>query len=83
MFWINSYHAAPAIESAWMTGFADARVIDTEMIEPQGLAVDMHMDGRIFWSDFKKGMIESCKPDGSGRIKIFTKGASLSGLELL
>ena len=57
-----------------MDGGDQRTLIDTEIIFPVDLAVDYHMGHRLYWSDPKKGVIESTASDGSDRVIVIKHG---------
>lgn len=67
MYWINSLDR-PLIQSAYMNGFSISSLVSRDLEDPSGLTIDYHMKNRIFWTDLKRGIIESVKPDGSDRV---------------
>lgn len=65
LFWINS-DPGHSIVSSSMNG-QDIKIIVTSfMDQPSGLAID-YITKRLYWSDFKRNLIESVKFDGSDR----------------
>ena len=73
MYWINIAHP-PRIHIAWLNGGSSLVFVSDRMEEPVGLTIDYHMNNRLYWSDMKKGVIESINSDGQDRVVIM-KGA--------
>ena len=59
-----------AIESAWMNGENRKILIDTDIVYPTDLVIDLYQNHRIYWTDEKKESIESMNYDGTDRVTI-------------
>ena len=67
IFFINAKQDDMSIVSSWTTGDRVSTLIDSDIYEPTSLAIDYRAGGRLFWSDFTRGTVESVMPDGSDR----------------
>ena len=65
MYWTD-WGNAPKIERAWMNGENRETLVSTDLIWPNGLAID-HRLGRLYWVDAGTKRIEWSKKDGSKR----------------
>ena len=77
MYYINAYHISKSIESAWMDGVGHSVLTAENLVDPIGLAIDHHMNDRLFWTDHKRGTIESMNHDGTDRILVQITGQLL------
>ena len=77
MFWLEAYGEIAKIMRADMDGGDQHTLIDTEVIFPVDLVIDYHMGHRLYWSDSKKGVIESTASDGSDRVIVIKHGLCL------
>ena len=77
MFWLEAYGEVAKIMRSDMDGANRRTLIDTEIIFPVDLSIDYHMGHRLYWSDPKKGVIESTASDGSDRVIIIKDGLCL------
>ena len=77
MYYINAYHISKSIESAWMDGVGHSVLTAESLVDPMGLAIDHHMNDRLFWTDHKRGTIESMNHDGTDRIVVQITGQLL------
>ena len=78
LYFINSYSGQPAIMTLTTSGQQLQDLINSELNHPSALTIDFQMDGRLFWADEVKNVIESCKADGTDRTIMFTKTAGIS-----
>ena len=62
----TDWGSKPAIVQVNMNGSDKKDLIRKDIIWPNGLAIDHVLDS-IYWSDAKKGTVESARMDGSGR----------------
>lgn len=65
LFW-SDWGSHPHIGSAGMDGSKRSNIIDTDIVWPNGLAIDETIQ-RIFWGDAKLNRIESSRLDGTDR----------------
>ena len=65
LFW-SDWGSQPHIGSSGMDGSKRANIITTDIVWPNGLAVDETIQ-RIFWGDAKLNRIESSRIDGTDR----------------
>ncbi|XP_042220954.1 prolow-density lipoprotein receptor-related protein 1-like isoform X2 [Homarus americanus] len=74
MFW-SEWGFTPAINVAAMDGHDRKRLLDRNILEPLGLAID-YTTRRLYWADVKTHTIETVKLDGSDRqpVKHFETG---------
>ncbi len=77
MFWTEGNteeQFSSAIRSGYMSGTASHIIVSRGLWEPTSLTLDYHKDGgRLFWVDRLRSSIESCKLDGSDRVKLMGK----------
>ena len=66
LFFWTDWGSHPHIGSAGMDGSDRKEIITTEIVWPNGVAVD-DSSNRVYWSDAKLNRIESCQFDGSDR----------------
>ncbi len=66
LFWTDWGSHQPYIGSAGMDGSEQKKLITTEVVWPNGIAVDETIQ-RIFWTDAKLDRIESSRTDGFDR----------------
>ena len=64
----------PKIERAWMNGEQRITMVTSRLLRPSAIAIDFHMYDRVYFADFKLGIIESMKADGSQRVIIARRG---------
>lgn len=74
MYWTDASGSFPKIERAWMNGEHREELVSTRLGRPTGLAIDDHMNDRVFWCDSKENLIESMNADGSDRVIVIGKG---------
>lgn len=74
MYWTDASGSLPKIERAWMNGEHREELVSTRLGRPTGLAIDDHMNDRVFWCDSKENLIESMNADGSDRVIVIGKG---------
>ncbi|GAB1600507.1 low-density lipoprotein receptor-related protein 2-like [Argonauta hians] len=74
MFWTDINTNYPKIERSWMTGENREVIVNKELAQPSGIAIDYFMNNRVFWSDSKYNRILSMKPDGSDKVEVVGKG---------
>ena len=67
MFVINTFVQFPTILSLDMSGNSLKIMVASNMVKPVGLAIDIVLQGRVFWADRGLQTIESCYPDGTDR----------------
>lgn len=66
MFWTNWNEQHPSIMRATLFGKNAQVVISTDILTPNGLAID-HRAEKLYFSDGSLGKIERCEYDGSQR----------------
>lgn len=66
MFWTD-WGAKPMIAKANMDGSKQMAIVTERIHWPNGIALDMHNYGRVYWVDAKIGIMESVLPDGTDR----------------
>lgn len=66
MFWTNWNEQHPSIMRATLYGKNAQVVISTDLLTPNGLAID-HSAEKLYFSDGSLGKIERCEYDGSLR----------------
>ena len=74
LYFINSYSSMPSIMTSSMSGDTVRVLINSELMRPMGLTIDYNMGGRLFWSDWRKNVIESCNWDGTDRLIVVNGG---------
>ena len=65
MYWTD-WGNVPRIERAHMSGAGREVLVNTSIVYPNGLALDLTI-GRFYWVDAKLDVVESCHLNGSGR----------------
>ena len=65
MFW-SDWGRRPRIERAWMDGRNREVIIDSDLIWPNGIALDTARE-KLYWCDAKMDRIEVAHLDGSQR----------------
>ena len=65
MFW-SDWGRHPRIERSWLDGHSREVVIDSELIWPNGIALDTAAQ-KLYWCDAKMDRIEMSNVDGSER----------------
>ena len=65
MFW-SDWGRRPRIERAWMDGREREVIIDSDLIWPNGIALDTTKE-KLYWCDAKMDRIEVSDLDGSQR----------------
>ncbi|KAM3855508.1 LOW QUALITY PROTEIN: low-density lipoprotein receptor-related protein 1B [Vipera latastei] len=73
MFWTNWNEQHPSIMRATLYGKNAQVVISTDLLTPNGLAMD-HRAEKLYFSDGSLGKIERCEYDGSHRNVIVRSG---------
>lgn len=81
MYWTNLGEVAQ-IERAGMDGQGRTVIIDTDLIRPNGLALD-YSTQTLYWTDAYLDKIEYSSVDGSGRTLLNTGEAGLMHLYAL
>jgi hypothetical protein len=74
IFFINSYEFLPKIMKASLAGGGLQVLIGSGLHNPSGLTIDYNMNGRLFWADYYRDVIESCLADGSDRTVLVPAG---------
>jgi low density lipoprotein-related protein 2 len=74
LFWIDTGIGGRGIYSASMAGDNVRTLVNTGLDVPYGLTIDYHMNGRLFWCDYKTNLIESINYDGTNRVRITHNG---------
>ena len=75
MFWTD-WGLNPKIERAGMNGAQRQVIVNTDMMWPNGLAID-YFSEQLFWVDAKLGTLCSCDFDGLGRRTIISSNSTL------
>ena len=70
VYWTDRGSVAK-IERASMDGQDRTELINTDLVEPYGIAID-YPEQKIYWIDAVLNKIEYCNPDGSGRVSLTT-----------
>ncbi|KAJ7345792.1 hypothetical protein JRQ81_001742, partial [Phrynocephalus forsythii] len=73
MFWTNWNEQHPSIMRATLNGKNAQVIISTDILTPNGLAID-HSAEKLYFSDGSLGNIERCEYDGSHRNVIVRSG---------
>ena len=75
LFWTDWGSVHPKIERASMDGDSVSRrvILDSDIMWPTALTLDTILQ-RVYFADTKLEKIETCKYDGSSRIKLVTSG---------
>ena len=68
MFW-SDWGKIPRIERAWLDGRLREVIIDTELVWPNGIALDTDRQ-KLYWCDAKMDRIEMANVDGSDRVVV-------------
>ena len=71
MFW-SDWGKVPRIERAWLDGKSREVIIDTELVWPNGIALDTESQ-KLYWCDAKMDRIEMSQVDGSSRMVVSDK----------
>ncbi|KAL4217440.1 Low-density lipoprotein receptor-related protein 2 [Mactra antiquata] len=67
LYYTNADPNRPSIQQSWMNGDHIKTLISTRIIHPAALTIDFIMHSRVYWADYKLGIIESMNADGSER----------------
>lgn len=73
IYWTNSFLPRPTIERAFLNGSNREVIIDTDLKEPSGIAID-YKNNRLYWVDMGEGIhnkIESSRLDGKEREMVY------------
>lgn len=74
MYWTDANPKSPRIERSWMNGEKRKILVMKRLVRPSALTIDYIMTHRVYWADYKTGVIESMNYDGTERTIIFVKG---------
>ncbi|XP_052813290.1 low-density lipoprotein receptor-related protein 2-like isoform X2 [Mya arenaria] len=70
LYWVNADLWHPKIEMAWMDGSHRSVLVTKRLVRPSALTIDYLMYDRVYWADYKLGVIESIKHDGTDRVML-------------
>ncbi|XP_052813493.1 low-density lipoprotein receptor-related protein 2-like [Mya arenaria] len=73
LYWVNADPWHPRIEMAWMDGSHRSVLVTERLVRPSALTIDYLMYDRVYWADYKLGVIESIKHDGTDRVVLIRK----------
>lgn len=81
MYWADANPASPRIERAWMNGDKRSAIVTSRLLRPSAITIDYRMYDRVYFADYKLGVIESMKPDGTHRVIIAKRGKAKQSKE--
>lgn len=74
MYW-SDWGQTPKIEKSFMDGSNRRTIIDSDLIWPNGLAIDFAKK-RLYWTDGGKNRIEHSDLEGRNRVVLIANGKS-------
>ncbi|XP_053385857.1 low-density lipoprotein receptor-related protein 2-like [Mercenaria mercenaria] len=82
LYWTDADSKHPRIEQSWMNGEKRKTLVYKRLIHPSALTIDFIMSNRVYWADYKTGVIESMNFDGTERALIVGKVLSPVSLDV-
>jgi len=74
MYFTDADYFHPRIEMAWMDGSHRSTVVSEHIVRPTALTIDYQMYDRVYWADYKLGLIESMAANGTDRAVLIKNG---------